>query len=299
MKKILIIEDEKSIADTVTHSVEREGYAAVWRERGLQGLEALKADSFALVVLDVGLPDVNGFELCKSIRAFSGVPVIFLTARDDEIDKIVGLEIGADDYITKPFSPRELAARIKTVLRRGCGQNGTAQPGTPQASANPDAIAQAGMGHTATFKAGMGQAGMLQGGMGQANMHQPGIHQASPSNIAPCGQGGGRGAPDAAPQTAMGRLRIDPEKLLALYDGKKLDLTRYEFRLLALLAEQPGKVYSREAIMRKVWGDDSPSLDRTVDAHIKSLRAKFREADTAADPILTHRGTGYALREDI
>lgn len=227
MKTILVIEDERSIADTVVHSIEREGYRAEWRERGMDGLERLRRGDCALVVLDVGLPDVNGFELCRSIRAFSGVPIIFLTARDDEIDRIVGLEIGADDYVVKPFSPRELGARIKSVLRRVEG--GTAAP----------------------------------------------EHKDS------------------------GPLVIDEAKMLAVYKGRKLELTRYEFGLLVLLAKNPGRVYSRDALMRAVWDDDTPSLDRTVDAHIKSLRAKFREVDASHDPIVTHRGAGYAFREDL
>lgn len=225
MKTIVVIEDERSIADSVIHSIEREGYAAVWCARGQEGLERVRQGGCILVVLDVGLPDISGFELCKAIRTFSAVPIIFLTARDDEIDKIVGLEIGGDDYVTKPFSPRELGARIKTVLRRS-------------------------------------------GGAGQE-------------------------------QARTRSLYIDREKMQALYHEKRLELTRYEFKLLALLAEHPGRVYSRESLMLKVWDSDSPSLDRTVDAHIKSLRAKCREIDPAVDPILTHRGTGYALRDDV
>ena len=229
MKTILVIEDEQSIVDTVVHSVEREGYKAEWRERGMQGLERIKAGGCDLIVLDIGLPDIGGFELCKAIRAFSKVPVIFLTARNDEIDKIVGLEIGADDYVTKPFSPRELVARIKSVLRRS------------------ESMAE--------------------------------------------------NSVEAVPSSK--RLVIDQARLQAVLDGHKLELTRYEFSLLALLAGQPGRVYTREEIMDMVWGKDSPSLDRSVDAHIKSLRAKFREMATDFDPILTHRGTGYALREDL
>ena len=118
MKKILVIEDEQSIAHTITHSIGREGFSAVWSERGLEGLELLRQGGFALAVLDIGLPDVSGFELCKTIRSFSQVPIIFLTARDEEIDKIVGLEIGADDYVTKPFSPSERVARVDAVYRR-------------------------------------------------------------------------------------------------------------------------------------------------------------------------------------
>ena len=229
MLNILVIEDERSIADTIIHSIEREGYAAVWCAGGLDGLERVKNEEYALVVLDVGLPDISGFELCKAIRAFSNIPIIFLTARSDEIDRIVGLEIGGDDYVTKPFSPRELGARIKTILRRA---------GCPE----------------------------------------------MPANANPTGTN---------PQP----LRIYTEKMQAIFHGQRLELTRYEFRLLALLARHPGRVFSRDELMRRVWDDDSPSLDRTVDAHIKSLRAKCREIRPDADLIATHRGTGYALRE--
>ena len=237
MKTILVIEDEQSIADTVLHCARQEGFAAVWRESGEDGLLFLREIGCDLVVLDVGLPDCNGFELCKTIRDFSRVPVVFLTARDDEVDKIVGLEIGADDYVTKPFSPRELGARIKTVLRRT----------TEILSAIPV------------------------------------VGNAAPQAAKPCGLPEG--------------LHIDEERLLVSFKETPLDLTRYEFRLLSLLAEQPGRVFSRQAIMNCVWGSDSPSLDRTVDAHVRSLRAKFRGVDSEADLIITHRGFGYALRD--
>ena len=229
MKNIIVIEDEQSIADTVVHCIEREGYTAQWYTRGADGLRRIKNGGCDLVVLDVGLPDISGFELCKDIRLFSDVPIIFLTAWSDEVDRIVGLEIGGDDYVTKPFSPRELGARIKSVLRRAAapapGPGGTLAKKTP--------------------------------------------------------------------------LCIDHDKLQACYHGKRLELTRYEFKLLALLAKSPGRVYSREALMRNVWDDDSPSLDRTVDTHIKSLRAKCKDIDPRVDPIITHRGTGYALRDDL
>lgn len=234
MRKIIVIEDEQSIADTIIHSIEKEGFTAVWRAHGLEGLALIKSEVYDLLVLDVGLPDISGFELCKAIRAFSDIPIIFLTARSDEIDRIVGLEIGGDDYVTKPFSPRELGARIKTILRRVA----------PPATSSP--------------------------------------------------------APESRPEPeVLSPLRIDEDKMQVLYHGKRLELTRYEFKLLALLAASPGRVYSREALMEKVWDDDSPSLDRTVDAHIKSLRAKCREVAPEVDPILTHRGTGYALRDDL
>ena len=118
MATVLLIEDEAAIADNVIYALETEGFGVEWKALGREGLGFIRSDSPDLVILDVGLPDGNGFELCKQIRAFSNVPIIFLTARSEEIDRIVGLEIGADDYVTKPFSPRELAARVKVILKR-------------------------------------------------------------------------------------------------------------------------------------------------------------------------------------
>ncbi len=118
MDTILIVEDEPSIADNVVYALETEGFQTRWVRLGADGLDILRNESVQLVILDVGLPDGNGFEFCKSIRSFSDVPIIFLTARSDEVDRVVGLEIGADDYVVKPFSPRELGARVKVVLKR-------------------------------------------------------------------------------------------------------------------------------------------------------------------------------------
>lgn len=121
MPDILLIEDESAIADNVIYALKTEGFKVVWNRLAQDGMQRLRVGGIDLVVLDVGLPDANGFELCKAIRAFSEVPIIFLTARSDEIDRIVGLEIGGDDYVTKPFSPRELAARVKVILKRRVG----------------------------------------------------------------------------------------------------------------------------------------------------------------------------------
>ncbi len=115
---ILIVEDESGIADNIVYALQTEGFSTVWHPLGQAGLDALKAQPFDLVILDVGLPDISGFEICKKIRGFSEIPIIFLTARSEEIDRVVGLEIGGDDYIAKPFSPRELVARVKVILKR-------------------------------------------------------------------------------------------------------------------------------------------------------------------------------------
>ena len=230
--RILIIEDEPAIADTLLYALKTEGFAPEWCATGGAGLAALGKNNFALVVLDVGLPDGTGFELCKAIRTRSTVPVIFLTARNTELDRVLGLELGGDDYLVKPFSPRELTARVKAILRR------------------------------------------TNGAVGAKN---------SPA--------GG-----SAPLPSTGELVVDDERCVITCRGVALNLTRYEFRLLRALAAKPGRVFSREQLMNAAWEDPGASLDRTVDAHIKMLRAKLREIVAGEDPIQTHRGLGYSLR---
>ena len=264
-QRILIVEDEPTIADTLVYALKTEGFEPVWRTTGAEALAELAnaqqaGGAFALVVLDVGLPDVNGFELCKKIRTRSAVPVLFLTARADEIDRIVGLEIGGDDYVTKPFSPREVCARVKAILRRG--------------TAVPAAGATADTGRGAAARAESG-AGMNAGG------------------------GSGNGAAKAD------EFSHDEERCEIRFRGQRLELTRYEYRLLKTLMGRRGRVYSRDELMTQAWEDPGASLDRTVDAHIKTLRAKLRAAAVASglasdaeagDPIQTHRGMGYSLR---
>lgn len=224
MRKILLVEDEPSIADNIVYALKTEGFAPTWCQTGHDAVAKLKHEPFALVILDVGLPDVNGFELCKSIRATSTVPVIFVTARKDEIDKVVGLEIGADDYVVKPFAPRELTARIKAILRR-----------TDSAT----------------------------------------------SPLSP----------------AVAAFAVDEERCEIRYHGTPLQLSRYEFRLLKVLIQKPGRVYSRDQLMELAWEEPDTALDRTVDAHVKTLRAKLRCVRDDEDPIRTHRGLGYSLKE--
>ena len=229
---VLIVEDEPAIVELVTYSLRESGWNCCSVQNVADAWEFIQHRTPHLILLDWMLPDQTGLRLLSRIRAdrnFAAIPVIMLTAKSMEEDKLAGLNSGADDYVTKPFSPRELGARIKTVLRRA-------------------------------------------GGAEQERRERP---------------------------KHVNGLRIDREKMQALYCGRRLELTRYEFKLLALLAEHPGRVYSRESLMTNVWDSDSPSLDRTVDAHIKSLRAKCREIDPDTDPILTHRGTGYALRDDL
>lgn len=225
--RILIVEDEDAIADTIAYALATDGFAPVWCGTGAAALEELAHEEPALVVLDVGLPDINGIELFRLIAARSSAPVIFLTARSSEVDRIVGLELGADDYIAKPFSPRELTARIRAVLRR-----------VQRVPAAPPA-----------------------------------------QNSAP-------------------PFQVDAEKMRVRYFGQTLNLTRYEFRLLCLLIRKPGRVYSRDELLSRAWDEPEASYDRTVDAHIKTLRAKLKAIRPDLEAIETHRGSGYALRED-
>ena len=227
MQTILVIEDEQAIADTVLYALKSEGFNTQWFSLGGEGVSWLQQHpETALLILDVGLPDGNGFEFCKVIRRFSDIPIIFLTARNEEVDRIVGLEIGADDYVGKPFSPRELAARVKVILKR-------------TATNNPS------------------------------------------SSVAET---------DFVIDSARARIR---------YFETWLDLTRYEFLVLKTLLGQPERIYSRAQIMDQVWSEPEESLERAVDTHIKTLRAKLRAVRDDAEPIKTHRGMGYSISGSV
>lgn len=222
MPTILLVEDETAIADTVLYALRADGFAAEHCLLGGEAVPRVRAGGVDLVVLDVGLPDVGGFEVCRQLRTFSAVPLIFLTARSDEVDRVLGLELGADDYVAKPFSPRELVARVRARLRR----HATAE--------------------------------------------------------------------DAAVRR-HGRFELDSGARRIRYAGHALDLTRYEYALLAELLRRPGAILSRAQLLDRAWGDALDSGERTVDTHIKTLRAKLRAIDPATDPIHTHRGVGYSL----
>jgi two-component system catabolic regulation response regulator CreB len=225
--RVLRVEDEKAVGETIVYALTTDGCEVRWVTTGAGARAALAAEPVSLVVLDVGLPDVNGFDLCRDIRRQLTVPIVFLTARGEETDRVVGLEIGADDYVTKPFSPRELSARVRAILRR-----------TASAPAPPAA------------------------------------------------------APPALP------VVIDEERRRVVYFGRPLDLTRTEYEVLRTLARRPGHVLSRDQLLEQVWVDPGASTDRSVDSHIKALRAKLRAVRPDVEAIETHRGQGYSLRED-
>jgi two-component system catabolic regulation response regulator CreB len=226
LMKILIVDDEPAIVDTLAYALAANGFETESCGLGGEALAVAKAGDHAFVILDVGLPDMSGFDVCRELRKKSGVPILFLTARAEEVDRIVGLELGADDYVSKPFSPRELVSRVRAILRRTHGREE---------------------------------------------------------------------APSPAATAASSTFRVDREGMRIACQGQWLNLTRYEYLLLACLLEHPSRVYSRAALMDKVWTDAEETEERTVDTHIKTLRVKLRAALPERDPIVTHRGLGYSI----
>ncbi|HMU84217.1 MAG TPA: two-component system response regulator CreB [Leptospiraceae bacterium] len=218
--KILIVEDEPAIADALLFALRADGFTAD-HARTAQEARPLVADA-DLLILDVGLPDTNGFDLLRDLRTKSQVPVLILTARSEEVDRIVGLELGADDYVTKPFSPREVVARARAILRRS--------------SKKPD---------------------------------------------------------------KQSAFDVDESRAVIRYFGKVLILSRTEYRMLALFLSRPGWVFTRENIMDAAWEEPEESFDRSVDTHIKNIRAKLKEIRSDLDPIVTRRGIGYSIQEDL
>jgi two-component system catabolic regulation response regulator CreB len=233
---IFLVEDEASIAQTLIYTLESEGFTVQWFDRAEKTLQALSHDIPDFLILDVGLPDINGFALWRHIQAMGiSIPMMFLTARTEEIDRIVGLEMGADDYVAKPFSPREVSARVRTILRRVHG----------------------------------------------TQHHQTTIESTPADNLA----------------TASNHdFQLNEDKATIVFQQQLLSLTRYEYLLLKTLIKQPERVFSREQLLQLVWVNAEETLDRTVDTHIKTLRAKLRLIDENTEVIRTHRGLGYSLR---
>ncbi len=237
MPRILIVEDELAIAEALQFAFGQEAFEHHHVALAGEALRLLRplgaAGTFDLVVFDVGLPDMTGFEACKELRSFSNIPVLFLTARGSEIDRVLGLELGADDYVVKPFSPREVVARVRTILRRSGGR--AMQPMVAMPAAEND----------------------------------------RPRNV------------------PMAEFVIDVERIQIRFQGQLLKLTPLEFRLLQRLLSQPERVFSREQLLEGENHSASEVYARNVDGHIRTLRAKLRVIEAAADPIETHRGFGY------
>lgn len=220
MEKILVVDDDPHIRDVVCFALRRAGYQPLTAGDGLAALDVAARERPALVILDILMPELDGTEVCKRLRKGSDVPVIFLTSKDEEIDRIVGLELGADDYVVKPFSPRELVARVKTVLRR-------------------------------------------------------------------------KGPVLSEQELVRGRLVVDLEAIAASWDGTQVTLTATEFALLKTIAAQPRRVFTRENLMTASYAGARFVSDRTIDSHVRHIRAKFQSA--GGDPIETVHGVGYRL----
>ncbi|KJK55925.1 MULTISPECIES: response regulator transcription factor [Actinomycetes] len=227
MTRVLVVEDEESFSDALSYMLRKEGFEVAIAATGPDALEQFERNGADLVLLDLMLPGLPGTEVCRQLRVRSNVPVIMVTAKDSEIDKVVGLEIGADDYVTKPYSTRELVARIRAVLRRR---------------------------------------GEDAGGNGD---------------------GGGPGALEAGP------VRMDVDRHVVTVDGAKVDLPLKEFDLLEMLLRNAGRVLTRMQLIDRVWGADYVGDTKTLDVHVKRLRAKIEPDPGAPRYLVTVRGLGY------
>jgi DNA-binding response OmpR family regulator len=227
--RILLVDDEQAIQTLLSYPLRKDGYEVVQATDGRQALARFGEASFDLVVLDVMMPKLDGLEVCRRLRARSTVPIIMLTAKAEEIDKVLGLELGADDYITKPFSVREFRSRVKAALRR-------------------------------------------------AGMTRP--------------EDGGEEGP-----LEVDGLRIDPAKRAVTVRGAGVNLTFVEFEILTALASNPGRVFTREVLLTRIWGDSAYRDPRTIDVHIRHLREKIEADPKHPEFLLTVRGVGYRFRD--
>lgn len=226
MKNILVVDDDHHIADVICFALEKAGYCHVVARDGSQALALVKSQPFDLIVLDVGLPEMDGLEVCRQVRKSSEIPILFLSARDEEIDRILGLEIGGDDYVTKPFSPRELIARISVILKR--------------------------------------------------------VESSSPAEI------------PSNNQLNTGDLLLDVDHRSVLFKGEQLKLTALEFNILQTLMARPRIAFSRAQILESAYPDNLHVSDRTIDSHIRNIRAKVKMAG-CSDGIETVHGIGFRL----
>jgi len=226
MQTILIVDDDAHIREVVAFTLEQAGFRTIEAANGLAAIERFEREVPDLVVLDILMPELDGTEVCRELRRRSRVPIVFLSSRDEELDRILGLELGGDDYVTKPFSPRELLARVRAVLRRARGEATPAQ---------------------------------------------------EPS----------------ARVLRRGRLTLDLDQFKALWDDREIVLTVTELGVLRTLLARPGKVFSRDELMDGAYDSATVVADRTIDSHVRRVRAKFRAA--GGDPIETVHGAGYKL----
>lgn len=227
-QSILVVDDDPHIRDVICFTLQKAGMEAIIARDGIEALEHFNRRDPDLIILDVGMPEMDGLEVCRQIRKTSDIPILFLSARDEEIDKVLGLEIGGDDYVTKPFSPRELVARVNVILRRSNGRTAAER------------------------------------------------------------EGGGPGT------LVVGALTIEPERHQVHFNGVEVVLTAIEFAIVRAFAKRPGMVFTREQVMHAAYAGNIHVSDRTIDSHIRNLRAKFAAAGSS-DVIETIHGVGFRL----
>jgi DNA-binding response OmpR family regulator len=225
---ILLVDDEDAIQKLLAYPLERDGFRVLQARDGEEALALFDNQRVDLVVLDLMLPKLDGLEVCKRLRNGSDVPIIMLTARGDELDKVLGLELGADDYITKPFSIREFRSRVRALLRRAAAPRRTGADGEV---------------------------------------------------------------------LVAGELRLDPARRTVQVAGKPVQLTYVEFELLRAFVSSPGRVFSREMLLRALWGDSAYREPRTIDVHVRHLREKLERDPREPEYLLTVRGVGYRFRD--
>lgn len=224
--KIMVVDDEPDILDLLEKALNIEGLSGIIKiDNGMTAVNTCRKIQPDIIILDVMLPDIDGYEVCKQIRQFSHCPILFLSSKNDELDKILGLAVGGDDYVTKPFSPKEVAYRVKAQLRRTAYRKNEA-------------------------------------------VNEP---------------------------IKIGALTLDTDGCRAMKDGKDMELTAKEFEILQYLAENKGRVISRERLYEAIWNEDSFGCDNTVMVHIRHLREKLENDPTAPQYIITMKGLGYKL----
>ncbi len=237
-KTILIVDDEQKIVDLLVHNLKREGYNTIEANDGVTAVEMAKEQRPDLILLDIMLPRLDGLSVCKKIKNIYNVPILMVTAKDDELDKIVGLELGADDYITKPFSVREVVARVKANLRKV-----------------------------------------------EANLDIDNVERNNNENK----------TEKKASTIQVGELVLDLEKYEVHIDGKVINLTLREFEVLKFLAQQPGQVVTREALLERVWGYEYYGDIRTVDVTVRRIRERIEKDTSNPQILITKRGVGYYI----
>ena len=221
-ERILLIDDDRKLGEMVSDYLTQNGYSVTVSQTGTQGLECHESQSFDAVILDLMLPDIDGLEICRKIRLRDNTPVLMLTAKGDPMDRVIGLELGADDYLPKPFEPRELLARLRAILRRG-------------RTDNPNAISR------------------------------------------------------------FGRLEVDREALEIRLDGKRCDLTTYQFQIVDAMSTAAGRVLSRDHLLTNIQGIDAESFDRSIDVHVSRIRSEIEDDPKHPRRVITIRGAGYVF----